>query len=153
MQTYASGIHSKIQGDYPQSYFVDESTMVFFDNSPLHPSILLNNILHQNLDREGVLKILLVKEKLSQMSESVSLDNSFYCEVVLTKILSPIEYVFQEIANNKINLKDQLDTKLIVENAADLNLKLMKWRQVPGLDLDILQKTSCLMLGSGSLGC
>ncbi len=41
----------------------------------------------------------------------------------------------------------------IVENAADLNLKLMKWRQVPGLDLKVLQQTSCLMVGSGSLGC
>ena len=42
---------------------------------------------------------------------------------------------------------------MIVENAADLNLKLMKWRQAPSLDLEILQKTSCLLLGSGSLGC
>ena len=29
----------------------------------------------------------------------------------------------------------------------------MKWRQVPELNLDVLQKTSCLLLGSGSLGC
>jgi len=46
-----------------------------------------------------------------------------------------------------------MDTKKLVENAADLNLKLMKWRQAPGLELDPLQKTSCLMVGSGSLGC
>jgi ubiquitin-like modifier-activating enzyme ATG7 len=46
-----------------------------------------------------------------------------------------------------------LDTKLIVENAADLNLKLMKWRMAPDLQLDLMQKTSCLMVGSGSLGC
>lgn len=46
-----------------------------------------------------------------------------------------------------------MDTKKLVENAADLNLKLMKWRMAPGLELDILQKTSCLLLGSGSLGC
>ena len=57
--------------------------LVFFDNSPLHPSILLNNILHQHLDREEVLKIILVKDKLSR--NNVSLANSFYCEVVLTK--------------------------------------------------------------------
>jgi len=35
----------------------------------------------------------------------------------------------------------------------DLNLKLMKWRMVPSLDLESVQKTSCLLLGSGSLGC
>jgi ubiquitin-like modifier-activating enzyme ATG7 len=58
-----------------------------------------------------------------------------------------------ELQSTKVNLKDQLDTLKIVENAADLNLKLMKWRQVPNLDLEVLQNTSCLMLGSGSLGC
>ena len=58
-----------------------------------------------------------------------------------------------EIANKKVNLKEQLDTKKLVENAADLNLKLMKWRQAPALDLEVLQSTSCLLLGSGSLGC
>ena len=52
-----------------------------------------------------------------------------------------------------LDLKEQLDTKLIVENAADLNLKLMKWRMAPSLELEVLQKSSCLMLGSGSLGC
>lgn len=94
----------------------------------------------------------MVKDKISQLSDSLTLDGSFYCEVILQKVEN-LTYSFEEIASNKINLKDQLDTKLIVENAADLNLKLMKWRQVPSLDLDILQKTSCLMLGSGSLGC
>ena len=34
-----------------------------------------------------------------------------------------------------------------------LNLKLMKWRQAPELDLEILANTRCLLLGSGSLGC
>ena len=50
-------------------------------------------------------------------------------------------------------MKDQLDPKVIAENAVDLNLKLMKWRMIPSLDLDILQTTKVLLLGSGSLGC
>ena len=29
----------------------------------------------------------------------------------------------------------------------------MKWRQAPELNLEILQETRCLLLGSGSLGC
>ena len=52
-----------------------------------------------------------------------------------------------------VNLKEHLDTLKIVENAADLNLKLMKWRQVPDLDLLTPQNTSVLLVGSGSLGC
>ena len=29
----------------------------------------------------------------------------------------------------------------------------MKWRMAPDLDLDTPQNTSCLLVGSGSLGC
>lgn len=46
-----------------------------------------------------------------------------------------------------------MDPKVIAEEAVDLNLKLMKWRMVPGLNLDIFKTTKCLLLGSGSLGC
>jgi len=105
-----------------------------------------------------VLKIVLIKDKIARAAEEIkALDSSFYCEVVLKKEGTDptpgVKCTFLEILDKKINLKDQLDTLKIVENAADLNLKLMKWRQVPTLQLEVLQKTSCLMLGSGSLGC
>jgi ubiquitin-like modifier-activating enzyme ATG7 len=32
-----------------------------------------------------------------------------------------------------------MDPKVISENAVDLNLKLMKWRMIPGLDLETLK--------------
>lgn len=73
--------------------------------------------------------------------------------MVFTSGDSDIKTTLKQIQTRVINLKDQLDTKKLVENAADLNLKLMKWRMAPGLELDILQKSSCLLLGSGSLGC
>ena len=87
----------------------------------------------------------MVKDKISLLSEAISLANSFYCEVVFDRLPDIVpsgekrggwEFNFNE--GIKINLKDQLDTKKIVENAADLNLKLMKWRQAPGLELEPL---------------
>ena len=50
-------------------------------------------------------------------------------------------------------LKRFMDPGNLAEQAVGLNLKLMKWRQMPDLDLQILKDTKCLLLGSGSLGC
>lgn len=41
----------------------------------------------------------------------------------------------------------------LAESAADLNLKLMRWRALPSLDLGLLSSTRCLLLGAGTLGC
>ena len=41
----------------------------------------------------------------------------------------------------------------ISESSVNLNLKLMRWRLLPQLDLEVLQKLKVLVLGSGTLGC
>ncbi|KAJ9509421.1 hypothetical protein QJQ45_001884 [Haematococcus lacustris] len=41
----------------------------------------------------------------------------------------------------------------LAEQAVDLNLRLMKWRAAPALDLCALNTTKCLLLGAGTLGC
>ncbi|GIL99130.1 hypothetical protein Vretimale_4392 [Volvox reticuliferus] len=39
------------------------------------------------------------------------------------------------------------------EQAVDLNLRLMRWRAVPELEVGALAATKCLLLGAGTLGC
>eukprot|EP00435_Cladocopium_sp_Y103_P028638 s2894_g7.t1 len=46
-----------------------------------------------------------------------------------------------------------LDSKTVAANAVDLNIKLMKWRVLPGLEPERMKELRILLLGSGTLGC
>ena len=50
------------------------------------------------------------------------------------------------------DLSAYLDPTKLADQAVDLNLKLMKWRIAPSLDLTTIQSTRCLLLGAGTLG-
>lgn len=52
-----------------------------------------------------------------------------------------------------VNLSSTMDPTRLAESAVDLNLKLMRWRVAPQLDLPVIQDTRCLLLGAGTLGC
>ncbi|KAI7694920.1 hypothetical protein SSS_05711 [Sarcoptes scabiei] len=54
---------------------------------------------------------------------------------------------------NHINCSSILDPKIMASDALSLNLKLMKWRLVPRLDLDLIHQSRCLIIGSGTIGC
>lgn len=46
-----------------------------------------------------------------------------------------------------------MDPKRLADQAVDLNLKLMRWRILPEINLEKIQSTRCLLLGAGTLGC
>lgn len=52
-----------------------------------------------------------------------------------------------------VDMKATLDARLLMSQAVDLNLRLMKWRMWPTLQVDVLAQQRCLLLGSGTLGC
>jgi hypothetical protein len=50
----------------------------------------------------------------------------------------------------QVDLREAMDPVRQADGAADLNLKLMKWRAAPSLDLARLAATKCLLLGAGA---
>ncbi|KAG1349719.1 hypothetical protein G6F62_003489 [Rhizopus arrhizus] len=51
------------------------------------------------------------------------------------------------------DLGPMMDPIRLADTAIDLNLKLMRWRLLPELDLERVKQTKCLLLGAGTLGC
>lgn len=51
------------------------------------------------------------------------------------------------------DLSSLIDPLKIADQSIDLNLKLMKWRIVPKIDLDAVKNCKVLLLGAGTLGC
>ena len=52
-----------------------------------------------------------------------------------------------------VDLRGCLDPREQAEQATDLNLKLMRWRLFPALDVERLSATRCMLIGAGTLGC
>ncbi|KAG9446091.1 hypothetical protein H6P81_012219 [Aristolochia fimbriata] len=52
-----------------------------------------------------------------------------------------------------ISLAQSMDPIMSAEFSAGLNLKLMRWRTLPSLNLNVLSNCKCLLLGAGTLGC
>ncbi|OAL70832.1 E1-like protein-activating enzyme Gsa7p/Apg7p [Trichophyton violaceum] len=57
-----------------------------------------------------------------------------------------------KLAGRTVDLKEYMDPQRLADQSVDLNLKLMKWRISPNLNLEDIKKTKCLLLGAGTLG-
>ncbi|CAH3114652.1 unnamed protein product [Pocillopora meandrina] len=59
----------------------------------------------------------------------------------------------QKLVPRMVDLSSTMDPERLASSSVDLNLKLMRWRLLPSLDLDKIAQTKCLLLGAGTLGC
>ncbi|KAH8586650.1 autophagy-related protein-like protein 7 [Bisporella sp. PMI_857] len=57
-----------------------------------------------------------------------------------------------KLTARRTDLAPYMDPQQLADQSVDLNLKLMKWRIAPDLDLEKIKRTKCLLLGAGTLG-
>ncbi|PWN21726.1 E1-like protein-activating [Microstroma glucosiphilum] len=58
-----------------------------------------------------------------------------------------------KLAPKVADLGPLMDPRRLADQAVDLNLKLMRWRIMPEIQLEKIASTKCLLLGAGTLGC
>lgn len=58
-----------------------------------------------------------------------------------------------KLGPRQVRLGALMDPLKLAESSSNLNLKLMRWRQLPSLSTELLSNTKCLLLGAGTLGC
>ncbi|KAF2731459.1 E1-like protein-activating enzyme Gsa7p/Apg7p [Polyplosphaeria fusca] len=57
-----------------------------------------------------------------------------------------------KLTSRNVDLSEYMDVQKLADQAVDLNLKLIKWRIAPNIDLDVIKNCKCLLLGAGTLG-
>ncbi|XP_055294846.1 ubiquitin-like modifier-activating enzyme ATG7 [Sitodiplosis mosellana] len=136
--------------------FSDPCPTVEYAGWPLRLFLVMLTHLCPNL-REKTIKILSMRVK-----KSVSLETS----VLFTIKLPPDDVDIHNVKwigwepNDQgkyiprcASLANSMDPQKLAESGVYLNLKLMKWRLLPSLDLDKISKVKCLIFGAGTLGC
>lgn len=134
----------------------------FIDPCPLpnHPAGVIRNLLARMAKAgQSNVRLLAIKDILTSDPSTCALSKSRVFDVQLPGELAELKYVgWESNAKGKkaprvVNLRSQMDPQELTNAAVDLNLKLMRWRMLPGLDLDKLGSTRVLLFGAGTLGC
>ncbi|GEQ69289.1 hypothetical protein JCM33374_g2960 [Metschnikowia sp. JCM 33374] len=135
--------------------FCKSGTFVFVDTclgSDGSPSVQLKNHLYL-LARTGFTSVEVVVYRTADLSTTLELklDSSFAAHA------EPQVTGWERNAQGKLgpklaDLGSLIDPQQLADQAVDLNLRLMKWRVAPDLDLDIIKRQKVLLLGAGTLG-
>ncbi|KAF8936561.1 Autophagy protein 7 [Dissophora ornata] len=142
----------------------DESQMIigFADPSSLdsHPGWPLRNLLALLQHQWKVTKVRVLCLREVPGKQDIGSSKLFTAHVPSYVPVSacPKAVGWEKNAQGKLgprlaDLAPLMDPARLADTAVNLNLKLMRWRLLPDLQLEKVQETRCLLLGAGTLGC
>ncbi|KAI9769504.1 MAG: Autophagy protein 7 [Geoglossum simile] len=165
LQSYETGFFDKVDAKDQYVCFVDPS------NYAENPGWMLRNLLvlvsqRWKLDKVQVLCYRDVhsrREEPRSIILNLEIDASGRVQPTEECRIPPMPKVTGwernkdgKLASKIASLSEHMDPQRhwdrLAEQAADLNLKLMKWRVAPDLDLEKIRNAKCLLLGAGTLG-
>ncbi|KAI9848430.1 MAG: Autophagy protein 7 [Sclerophora amabilis] len=164
LSSFESGFFEGVPSDDRFVAFVDPSTY------PQNPGWMLRNLLVLIRQRWGLdkVQVLCYRDVQSRRDEARSVilnlaatsaprdntegERNASIASLVPKITGWEKSKDGKLTSKTANLAEYLDPHRLADQSVDLNLKLMKWRIAPNLDLDKIKNTKCLLLGAGTLG-
>ncbi|KAH0841709.1 E1-like protein-activating enzyme Gsa7p/Apg7p [Fonsecaea monophora] len=151
--------------------FVDPSN--YTEPGPVAPGWMLRNLLvlvrqrwkldkvqilcyrETQMRRDAARSVILNMEISRQPSKTNSGGNAAqppdYSQT-MPKVVGWERNALNKLTGRVADLTEYMDPTKLADSSVDLNLKLMKWRISPNLNLEKIKETKCLLLGAGTLG-
>lgn len=154
LRNFESGFFDRVAPEDRFVAFVDPSTY------PENPGWMLRNLLvlirrRFKLDKVQILSYRDVHSKRHEARSRVFLLETQPVESLsnhLPKVTGWERNSIGKLSAKVTSLTQYMDPTQLADQAVDLNLKLMKWRIAPDLNLEKIKETKCLLLGAGTLG-
>ncbi|PHH81557.1 hypothetical protein CDD82_486 [Ophiocordyceps australis] len=155
LRHYETGFFNGIPDEDRYVAFVDPSTYAEAPGWPLRNLLVL---IRQRFHIKKV-KILCYRDTRARRHEARSIVLPLETETaqqmdsgVMPKVTGWERTRTGKLQAQQANLGEYMDPSRLADSSVDLNLKLMKWRLAPNIDLGRIRNIKCLLLGAGTLG-
>ncbi len=160
LSSYETGFFDNAETEDTYVCFVDPSN--YAEPGPTAPGWILRNLLVLVRQKWNLDKVQILCYRETQMRRDAARSVIFNIEVspsskpvdptTMPKVLGWEKNAANKLIGRMADLTAYMDPTKLADTSVDLNLKLMKWRISPNLNLEKIKETKCLLLGAGTLG-